>query len=294
MSRVLLTGSRGLLGSRVRDLLIENRHEVIGLDFQPATNTGDVVGSITDKALVAKLVEEAESVIHIAAVIDESSIESIQKLNEINILGTANVLTAAANTNKKVVAASSGSVYGPDSSRSPFTEDSEIPATELKPYGFSKFVNEQTAKSFSRFSDFEWIGLRLAAILGGGLNRVGTSAHLFDALNSKTNQIQLDTNPENSIDWIDVNDAAKLFVLALEAQNLSGVINVSSGVATSTGKLVNQLADIAGEKLEIEWNYSAPANTRIYKNDLCKEILGYTPNTDLTRALTEVVTAKHN
>jgi UDP-glucose 4-epimerase len=119
--KFLITGGNGFIGSHLTMRLLSQGHEVVVLDnfsTSPRSrldNTGAVVieGSVTDEKLVEQLVEGCDYVIHLAAVVGVrlSMAKGIEGLR-VSCIGTDNVLKAVTKYHKKLLAASSSSVYG--------------------------------------------------------------------------------------------------------------------------------------------------------------------------------------
>ena len=154
MSKVVVTGGAGFIGSNLTDKLISRGYRVTIIDnlstgklsnLKTAIASGEaefVGGSITNLALLRKTFSGAEYVFHQAALPSvPRSIKDPKKSHDINITGTLNVLIAARDSAvKKVVYASSSSVYG-DSPLLPKVEGSE--GRPLSPYALTKQVNEK-------------------------------------------------------------------------------------------------------------------------------------------------------
>ncbi|MBD2309432.1 NAD-dependent epimerase/dehydratase family protein, partial [Chroococcidiopsis sp. FACHB-1243] len=124
--RVLITGGAGLVGSHIADLLVkEEVAEIIVLDdftrgqrqnLAQAQERGHLViveGDIRDRQLLADLMQGVDLVFHQAAIRITQCAQEPRLAMEVLANGTFNVLEAAVNAKvKKVVAASSASIYG--------------------------------------------------------------------------------------------------------------------------------------------------------------------------------------
>ena len=126
MSKVIVTGGAGFIGSHIAEELVKRGHQVIIIDNLSTgrlsniettlgkKNVEFVRGSIVDLPLLRKLFSGADYVFHQAAVPSvPRSIKNPKASHVANITGTLNVLLAARDRGvKKVVFASSSSVYG--------------------------------------------------------------------------------------------------------------------------------------------------------------------------------------
>ena len=164
--RHLLTGGAGFIGSHLSEALLKRGDEVFVLDD---LSTGSVENirhlktherfhyffdSITNKQLLAELVDESDVVFHLAAAVGVRLIvESPVRTLETNVHGTQLVLDAASKKKKLVVTASTSEVYG-KSDKVPFREDADLvlgPTTMSRwSYAASKALDEFLALSYYR------------------------------------------------------------------------------------------------------------------------------------------------
>lgn len=151
MSRILVTGGAGFIGSHVGEELIRRGHVVTVLDDLSGGFVDNVVegarfveGSINDVALIASLFarEQFEYVYHLAAYAAEGLSHFIKRFNyNNNLIGSVNLINAAINHDVKCfVFTSSIAVYGA-SPQLPMTE--ETPPHPEDPYGIAKLAVEQ-------------------------------------------------------------------------------------------------------------------------------------------------------
>jgi UDP-glucose 4-epimerase len=164
--RHLITGGAGFIGSHLSEALLKRGDEVFVLDD---LSTGSVENirhlknherfhyffdSITNKQLLAELVDESDVVFHLAAAVGVRLIvESPVRTLETNVYGTQLVLDAASKKKKLVVTASTSEVYG-KSDKVPFREDADLVlgATVMSrwSYAASKALDEFLAISYWR------------------------------------------------------------------------------------------------------------------------------------------------
>ena len=136
MKKVIITGGAGFIGSHLAEELTGQGYQTIILDdlstgkieniknLLKNDNVEFIRGSVTDLSLLKELFKDAYNVFHLAAITSvPRSIENPQASHEVNVSGTLNVLLAARENNiKRVIYASSSSVYG-DTPTLPKSED---------------------------------------------------------------------------------------------------------------------------------------------------------------------------
>src|SRR3990170_3883068 len=170
-SRVLVIGGAGFIGSHVVDLLLERSvGSVVVLDnFKRGSRRNieaacqdqrvDIVeGSITEPELLREVMHGTDYVFHLAALWLYECVHEPRSAVEVNVVGTFNIIEAAADAGvKKVVYSSSASVYG-DAAFTPMTEDH--PFNNRTMYGATKIAGEQFFRAFNEQRGLDYAGLR--------------------------------------------------------------------------------------------------------------------------------------
>ncbi|MBC7688433.1 MAG: NAD-dependent epimerase/dehydratase family protein [Aquabacterium sp.] len=174
MSKVLVTGAAGFVGSHVCDHLVNGGYKVVALDdlsggFEDNINPKAlfIKGSINDVELINQLFNEHEFsyVFHLAAYAAEGLSHFIRRFNYTNnLIGSINLINASINagTVKCFVFTSSIAVYG--ANQLPMKEDM-TPQPE-DPYGISKFAVEQDLKSAHEMFGMNFIIFRPHNVYG--------------------------------------------------------------------------------------------------------------------------------
>lgn len=156
MSKILITGGAGFIGSHLAESLIEEGHSVTVYDNLRTGNRSNlgylpvhlVQGDILNETLLFESMRHHEMVFHLAAF--TSVVESMNHMEEciaINFHGTLNVLKAAKeNQVRKVILASSAAVYG-DSPGLPKTEEMHL--NPKSPYAITKVDGEYYCNLYS-------------------------------------------------------------------------------------------------------------------------------------------------
>lgn len=175
MARYLITGIAGFIGSTLAHALVEQGHEVRGIDnLSTGTldNLADIRRSISfqqmdlqDVAGMRSACEGVDYVLHQAAIASvPRSVKDPVGSHESNINGTLNLLIAARDAKvRRIVYAASSAAYG-DQPTQPKQED--MPPLPLSPYAVQKLTCEYYIQSFYRAYGFEGICLRYFNIFG--------------------------------------------------------------------------------------------------------------------------------
>lgn len=298
--RYLVTGGAGFIGSNTVDELVRRGHSVVVLDDLSAgkeENLADVrskitfvKGSINDTEAIQKAIHQAEYVIHLAARASvPRSVKDPLETNRVNVEGTLNVLVAARdNRVKRFVFAASSSAYG---------ETPELPKAEamqpkpISPYGVSKYVGELYASVFGRCYGLETVCLRYFNIFGP---RQDPDSPYSGVLSRFATAFLADEPPlvygdgEQTRDFTYVDNAVQANLLACEATGAVGqVFNVGTGTRVSLNRTIELLREIAGKRLEAQFEPPREGDIRDSQADISKarEILGYEPGVGFEQGL---------
>ena len=302
----LITGGAGFVGSNIVDqLLAAGAKEVRVIDnfvrgtwtnLADARQRGGVVvieGDICDRTLVERATQGADFVFHQAALRITRCAEAPREAVEVLIDGTLNVVEAAVKHGvKKVIAASSASVYG---------EPSYLPIDENHPfnnrtlYGGCKIANEQMLRALHDTTGLNYIALRPFNIYGPRMDLVGVYTEVLirwlDAVEAgKPPLIFGDGN--QSMDFIYVEDVARANLLAAQSDVNDEVFNLGTGVQTSLKELCELLLKVTGSTVRPEHREArkvANVTRRRASTEKVERMLGFTPKVSLEQGLRELV-----
>ncbi len=263
----LVTGGAGFVGSTIVDqLLAAGASEVRVVDnfvrgsrrnLAWALEHGGVnliEGDIRDASLIDRSTNGVDYVFHQAALRITRCAEAPREAVEVLIDGTLNVLEAALSHKvKKVIAASSASVYG---------EPSYLPIDESHPfnnrtmYGAAKIANEQMLRALHETSGLKYIALRPFNVYGPRMDVTGVYTEVLirwlDAI--ETNKPPLIFGDgKQSMDFVYVEDVARANLLAAQSSASDEVFNVGTGVQTSLNELCGLLLRLSGSPLQPEY-----------------------------------------
>lgn len=303
--RVLVTGGAGFIGSNISKYLVEKGDSVIVMDDffsgkeENIADFKDSVelfrGSIEDLGLVRKCCENADYVLHQAAIpsVPRSVKDPIRTTN-VNVIGTLNVLTAARDAGvKRVVMASSSSVYG---------ETATLPKHEgmcpnpLSPYASSKLFNEQHARQFYQLYGLETVALRYFNVYGRNQDPASEYAAVIPkfikaALRKERPVIYGDG--EQTRDFTYIDDVVNANILAMKGGRDSAgeVFNIAGGSQTSINELWNTVKGIVGCELEPKYSEERAGDIKHSYADAKKaeKLLGFKTKYNLKEGLEKTV-----
>ncbi len=264
--RILVTGGAGFIGSHLAEKLVGLGHEVIVLDDLSTGREENIVhlrdsitfikGSITDRALLSRVMEGVQVVFHQAALGSvPRSVEDPVTTHEVNITGTFNVLLAARDAGvKRVVYAASSSAYG-DTPTLPKVE-TMLP-NPLSPYAVSKLVGEYYCQVFTRVYGLETVSLRYFNVFGPRQNPHSQYAAVipkFITAALKGEPLSVFGDGEQSRDFTYIDNVVQANLLAMESPHAVGkVYNVACGGRYTLNELIRQLEAIFGRQLEVQY-----------------------------------------
>jgi CDP-glucose 4,6-dehydratase len=270
MTRALVSGAHGFVGSHLARALLERGDEVRVLD-RPAPRLADVGGErrsgldlleirdevelveadLRDAEAVAHAVEGTDSVFHLAAqtivgVARESPLETF----EVNVRGAWNVFEACrTHAVGRIVFASSDKAYG-SSPDLPYRED--FPLRAAYPYDASKAAADTIARSYANAYGLPLAVTRFANIYGGGdLNFSRLIPETVVALlDDRAPVIRSDGSPER--DFLHVDDAVSAYLAiagALEDGAVGEAFNAGGERPHSVREVVELIAAVAGSAI---------------------------------------------
>ena len=306
MSKVLVTGGAGFIGSHLTEALLQEGHRVRVLDDFSTGKRENLIfdkeypslemieGDIRDLAICQKTMKGIEYVFHQAALPSvQRSVEDPLGSNEVNGGGTLNILFAAREEKViRVIYASSSSIYG-DTPTLPKHE--EMPSNPLSPYALQKYIGEQYCRLFYQLYDLETVSLRYFNIFGPRQD----PNSIYSAVIPKFIDALLQGSPpiifgdgEQSRDFTYIENVVQANLLAMSAEHLHGeAINIACAERTSLNQLVNVLRKILGSKLSSVYEEPRKGDVRHSLADIRKgkELLNYEPKVEVAVGLKKTV-----
>lgn len=297
MSKILITGAGGFIGSHLTETLIQKGYDVRAFvhynssssygwldSFEPEIKKSlDVfAGDIRDPYGVKKAMQGCETVFHLAALIGiPYSYHSPDTYIDTNVKGTLNVVQAARELNvKKVVHTSTSEVYG-TARFVPITEDH--PLQGQSPYSASKIGADQIAMSFYLSFGTPVAIVRPFNTYGPRQSARAVIPTIITQIAGGKKKIKLGSlHPTRDFNF--VKDTVQGFIAAAESEHSVGqVINIGSNYEISVGDTVKLIAQVMNAEIEIESdeNRVRPAKSEVERlwadNSKAKRLLGWEP-----------------
>jgi len=307
LGRVLITGGAGLIGSHIADHAIrEGVREIVVLDnfsrgrrdnLSWALRHGNVKvieGDIRDRATVATAMQGIDLVFHQAAIRITHCAQDPRLALEVLADGTFNVLEAAVQARvKKVVAASSASIYGL-ADDFPTTE-AHHPYNNRTLYGAAKAFNEGLLRSFHEMHGLNYVALRYFNVYGPRMDVYGAYTEVLIRWMERIAQGQpplILGDGTQTMDFVYVEDIARANILAAQSGVADEVFNVATGVETSLNDLARQLLAVMGSRVRPEHGPARAVNPvprRLASTEKAARLLEFHAETDLETGLRHLV-----
>jgi UDP-glucose 4-epimerase len=297
MSKVVVTGGAGFIGSHLARELVKRGHQVIIIDnlatgrlssIEPVLGEKNAVfvrGSILDWPLLRRLFTGVDCVYHHAAVPSvPRSIKNPRASHVANTTGTRD------NGVKKVVFASSAAVYG-DTPTVPVTEDI-IPKPQ-SPYAVTKLAGEYYCKVFQSIYGLKTVCLRYFNIFGprqdpGSSYAAVIPRFIHHALAGRP--LIIFGSGEQSRDFTFVRDVVEANILAAESP-ATGLYNIGNGKGITINHLAQLVIKLVGDKtIRVEYKDARPGDILHSVADITRAgTFGYRPEYNLEQGLREVI-----
>ncbi len=265
MNTFLVTGGAGFIGSNIVKTLLDKGYKIRVLDnfatgkrsnilpFMTNPNFEMFEGDLRSFHIVRSAVKGVDYVLHQGALPSvPRSINDPITTNDVNILGTLNVLEASREFGvKRVIYASSSSVYG-NSEIMPKQED--MPVAPLSPYALTKYAAERYCQIYTSLYNLETVCLRYFNVFGP--NQDPTSQYsavipkfITCMMKNIRPVIYGDGTQSRDFTYVDNNVAAN--IIACTAPGVAGnVFNIACGERFTLLELVESLNEILGTKIE--------------------------------------------
>lgn len=302
-STVLVTGGLGFIGGNVipdllsrgwRVRILDNYYRcdpAVAASLRACEGVEVIEGDIRYANVVENAMRGAEAVVHLAALCMNKSISDPTESLDVNLLGTQNVFDAAArNSMRRIVYASSASIYGDPTSLPMYETDQPAPLT---PYCIAKLAGEQLLAFQAKRSKLSWLALRFFNVYGPGQQ---TDAYYTSVVLTFLRRIAageapvIDGRGDQSMDFVHVHDIARAVGLALDSSASGEALNVGTGQQTTIAELADLLIKTIGADVRPQFR---PREVLVTQREASikriAEVLGWEPTIGIQEGLASVV-----
>ncbi|KQC11778.1 MAG: epimerase [Candidatus Cloacimonas sp. SDB] len=305
--KILVTGCAGFIGSHLCEKLLAS-HQIVGMDnfcdfYDPEIKRNNISGFLKHRnfRLVEADLREVESlnqifsqnnfdmVIHLAAMAGvRPSIANPRLYNEVNIMGTINLLEECSkNDVRKFIFASSSSVYGKNK-RIPFSESDPVD-NPISPYASSKKAGELICHTYHYLEKMSIACLRFFTVYGPR-QRPDLAIIKFMRKILAEQPVTVYGDGTTSRDYTYIDDIIAGVIRTIDFIN-SGwkyeIFNLGESHSIELNEMISILEKVTGKKAVKEFQPLQPGDVDITYADISKskEILGYDPRTDFEEGI---------
>ena len=313
MNTYLITGGAGFIGSSLADKLLSEGKKVAVIDnfcdfYNPEIKENNIKqnlnntnyklykADIRDKEAVSRIFNEndIDVVIHLAAMAGvRPSIENPVLYQDVNCMGTQNILEEMKKHNcKKLVMASSSSVYG-NCKEVPFKEDMIVDFA-ISPYAATKKANEVMTHVYHKLFDFNVIMLRFFTVFGER-QRPDLAINKFTRLMLEDKPIPMFGDGTTSRDYTYIGDIVQGIENSIkyveENTNVYEVLNLGNSSPVTLKEMINTIAKVLNVEPKIEQLPMQPGDVdRTYADvSKAKRLIGYEPKTSFEEGIEKFV-----
>jgi nucleoside-diphosphate-sugar epimerase len=303
--RYVVTGCAGFVGSHVIDSLLARGHNAVGVDSftdyyareRKLANLADasaderfdlVERDLLDPDLdLGALLDEADGVFHLAAQpgVRRSSGAQFARYTTDNVVASERVFGAAAERGRRVVYASSSSVYG-DALAFPTAED--VPLRPVSAYGVTKAACEALAGAYARTYGLDAVGLRYFTVYGPRQRPDMAFERILTALFTGSSFTVYGSGDQRR-DFTYVHDAVTATLAAMERAPAGAVYNVGGGEESSLAEAIGLCELVVERRLRLDRRGAVSGDVRRTAADTSRiaNDLGWKPTISLVDGLAE-------
>lgn len=301
MTKYIVTGAAGFIGSTLAGKLLSAGHQVVGIDcitdyYSERIKRKNLESLIADSnfTFIEKnitdvdwptILEGASTVFHQAAQagVRASWGQSFSVYTNLNILGTQTLLEAMKGSGVRMVYASSSSVYG-DTPKLPMRED-DTPQPK-SPYGVTKLAAEHLCCLYWKNFQVETVSLRYFTVFGPR-QRPDMAFHRFIRAGIEGQSIHIFGDGKQTRDFTFIDDIVEANILASQKGRPGIVYNIGGGSRITLAEAITKIGHVLGKPLDACFQDVQMGDMRHTFADTrrAREDLGFSPRVSLEEGL---------
>lgn len=314
MSTYFITGGAGFIGSSLAEQLLKEGNKVVTIDnfcdFYDVkikeNNIKNVIGNsnyklyrsdIRDKEAIKKIFDdnpEIDVVMHLAAMAGvRPSIENPILYQEVNCMGTQNILEEMKSHGiKNGVFASSSSVYG-NCKQVPFKEDMIVDFA-ISPYAATKKANEVMTHVYHKLFNMNIIMLRFFTVFGPK-QRPDLAINKFTRFMMEDKEIPMFGDGTTSRDYTYIDDIVSGIIKScdyvMNHTEVYEILNLGNSTPTTLKEMINIIGEVLNKKPKIKQLPMQPGDVERTYADIskAKKLIGYNPSTSFKKGIENFV-----
>ena len=313
MKTYFITGGAGFIGSSLSEKLIEEGNKVITIDnfcdfYDPKIKENNIKeleknekfkiyrADIRDRQALKQIFDEnkIDIVMHLAAMAGvRPSIENPILYQEVNCMGTQNILEEMKTHDiKNLVMASSSSVYG-NCKEVPFREDMVVDYA-ISPYAATKKANEVMTHVYHKLFDMNVIMLRFFTVYGPK-QRPDLAINKFTRLMLEDKEIPMFGDGTTSRDYTYIDDIVdgikKSCEYCMNNKDVYEILNVGNSSPISLKEMIETIAKALGKEAKIKQLPMQPGDVDRTYADIgkAKKLIGYEPKVSFEQGIKNFV-----
>ncbi|MBI4692192.1 MAG: SDR family oxidoreductase [Candidatus Terrybacteria bacterium] len=300
---ILITGGAGFIGSNLIKELLGRGYQVCVIDnlstgniknIEPFLNKIEFIeGDLIDLETVKNAVKGVDYILHQAAIPSVAhSIKNPLDSHNSNLNATLNVLLAAKENNvKKVIYASSSSIYGGSPE---LPKEENFPPNPLSFYALTKYAGEKYCQLFSKLCGLPTISLRYFNIFGPNQDPDSEYSAVipkFIKLMLQGKQPVIYGDGEQTRDFTYIDNTVEANILAMESDISGEVINIACGEMISLNQLVEIINKYLGKNIKPIYQDERAGDVKHSLADIskAKKLLGYKPIVMIEEGLKKLI-----
>lgn len=294
--RILITGSRGFIGSHlIAQLGKDPDNEIYEFDRRRVDARNYFRGNIADYISLENAFRKSQPaiVIHLAAVVSRRECEEApQTAVEENVKGTLNLVTLTEKYRARLIYAGSSEEYGNSFSSAPLTEDTPF-GVPTSIYSMTKRMAEELVQYFATYKGMKATTVRFFMLYGPGELPSGYRSALVRFVDAALNNEALTVHKDTERSWCYIDDAIECVIRIIKRkQELPyEVFNIGKDEPISTEDLAKKVVHMCGSKSKINSIPPPPTIIPVKRASFekAKRVLAWEPGTTLDDGLARVV-----